>query len=144
MCQSLQGFSYLLTTEKFKEEVYSLVCQSLQGFSYLLTCDSNCGNEYCSWCQSLQGFSYLLTQLVQFHLVLGYVVSIPSRVLISSNCPCNPAIYLCSYTTLRGRFIFLCIFPSLHMPKCLSAQYSCYARLISPNILQSCFQCPLI
>ena len=36
-CQSLQGFSYLLTLETIQEGIENRMCQSLQGFSYLLT-----------------------------------------------------------------------------------------------------------
>ena len=40
-------------------------CQSLQGFSYLLTNDTSSGEERVIFaCQSLQGFSYLLTQIM--------------------------------------------------------------------------------
>ena len=90
VCQSLQGFSYLLTTQDWyiKSKKF-LVCQSLQGFSYLLTIERNIIAADSSlivsipsrvlissnpdWlyiikfllaeCQSLQGFSYLLTSI---------------------------------------------------------------------------------
>ena len=64
----------------------SELCQSLQGFSYHLTID-NCSNTISfDECQSLQGFSYHLT-LSSLHLEtkIKRKVSIPSRVLISSN-----------------------------------------------------------
>ena len=38
-------------------------CQSLQGFSYLLTILLIPFLSALFWCQSLQGFSYLLTQI---------------------------------------------------------------------------------
>ena len=109
-CQSLQGFSYLLTNlNRFSSLLWNFLCQSLQGFSYLLTglpkyltrllgrCQSLQGFSYlltsifilssvsnCK-CQSLQGFSYLLTGNELVVRIPADMVSIPSRVLISSN-----------------------------------------------------------
>ena len=65
--------------------VLRLVCQSLQGFSYLLTYKKALKNKDNITCQSLQGFSYLLTNIKIIIKEENIMVSIPSRVLISSN-----------------------------------------------------------
>ncbi len=108
-CQSLQGFSYLLTryiyqitsvlpvsipsrvlissnNSPFTKQDLDAVCQSLQGFSYLLTTqDWYIKSKKFLVCQSLQGFSYLLTNYRNRKYIIKNNVSIPSRVLISSN-----------------------------------------------------------
>ena len=90
LCQSLQGFSYLLTVvnhwlsicywlvsipsrvlissneSNTKEVLDYWGCQSLQGFSYLLTkLFFETRSKITHLCQSLQGFSYLLTLSLQ-------------------------------------------------------------------------------
>ena len=85
MCQSLQGFSYLLTgLPRYLTRLLGR-CQSLQGFSYLLTSIFILSSVSNCKCQSLQGFSYLLTGNELVVRIPADMVSIPSRVLISSN-----------------------------------------------------------
>ena len=141
-CQSLQGFSYLLTryiyqitsvlpvsipsrvlissnNSPFTKQDLDAVCQSLQGFSYLLTLPVILLDKDDKTCQSLQGFSYLLTQMQASINECSNTVSIPSRVLISSNTVPAIPLFLYAHTSLCGADLFFSV--SSHHYTCQNA-----------------------
>ena len=105
MCQSLQGFSYLLTINSKISREKEYECQSLQGFSYLLTRGRK--EYFCiitNECQSLQGFSYLLTLSLQSRYLSMLIHHFAGQIYFSlylpittyAKMPFSPVFMLCA------------------------------------------------